>query len=338
MARVEGRVKNLAMWRGWSGTQGHALPGPSSPRQNPPLLEILPPEQPVGGQGRGGDVKTGGGSTWWRFQPQTQVSLHCTLPLWPHLQVAGSSLRRLLGGMREVTGSVLRTRHIVVALPADPASNYAEGRVGWFSFLSPTLPACSILSRLIRSCCYLKSPSEHRSGHCRGGGDKTHTHTHTLSLSLSLSFLLLCASCWVGEGANPRKAQCSGESGRDAAAAAAEGPGGRGRKKQDIRGALGPRGWSSGPAQPVPAVSLAPAPWSLLIQPRGTDVEVEPGETCPALTRVQNTQSSPILCMPTVCQSFAHGKNDQNCFPRPQAPAAGQETWLSVFLPHMCLV
>ena len=133
-----------------------------------------------GGQGRGGDVKTGGESTWWRVQHQTQVSLHCTLPLWPHLQVAGSSLRRLLGGMREVIGSVLRTRHIVVALPADPASNYAESRVGWFSFLSPTLPACSILSRLIRSCCYLKSPTEHRSGHCRGRGDKRHTHTHTL--------------------------------------------------------------------------------------------------------------------------------------------------------------
>lgn len=52
-------------------------------------------------------------------------------------------------------------------------------------------------------------------------------------------------------------------------------------------------------------------------------MDVEPGETCPALTRVQNTQSSPVLRVPTVCQSFAHGKNDQNCFPRPQAPAAG---------------
>ena len=56
---MEGRVKNLAMWRGWSGTQGHPLPGSSSPRQNPPLLEILPPEQPVavgGGGAKGGVV------------------------------------------------------------------------------------------------------------------------------------------------------------------------------------------------------------------------------------------------------------------------------------------
>ena len=48
MARVEGRVKDLVMWRGWSGTQGHPPPGPWSPRQNPPLLEILPPARPGG--------------------------------------------------------------------------------------------------------------------------------------------------------------------------------------------------------------------------------------------------------------------------------------------------
>lgn len=173
MARVEGRVKDLAMWRGWSGTQGHPLPGPWSPRQNPPLLETLPP----GGRGWGADVKTGGGPAWWRVQPQPQVSLHYTPPLWLHQQFAGSSLRRLLGGMREVTGSLPRTRHTVVALPPDPAANDAEGRAGWFSFLSPTLPARSTLSGLIRSglLSYLQSPTEHRSGHCRGRGDKTHT-------------------------------------------------------------------------------------------------------------------------------------------------------------------
>ena len=246
-------------------------------------------------------MKTGGASTWWRFQPQPQVSLHYTPPLWLHLQFAGSSLRRLLGGMREVTGSVPRTRHIVVALPADPASNYAEGRAGWFSFLSSTLPACSTLSRLIRSCSVI----------CRvllsTGLDTAEAvetrHTHTLSLCL----LLLCASCWVGEGAKMQTPEGLGVLGK---------VGGRlqqqqrdleeeARRSRTCAGPWGLRAQCSGLAQPLPAASLAPAPWSLLIPPRGTDVEVKPGETCPALTRVRTLSLHPFsVCL--LCVSPLH--------------------------------
>lgn len=108
------------------------------------------------------------------------------------------------------------------------------------------------------------------------------------------------------------------------------------RRSRTCEGPWGLRRQCSGLARPLPAASLAPVPWSLLIPPRGTDVEVEPSETCPALTSVQNTQSSPILRVPTVCQSFAHGKNGQNCFLSPRAPAAGLGD-LALHLPATCV-
>ena len=167
----------------------------------------------------------------------------------------------------------------------------------------------------------------------------THTHTRARALSLSLCLLLLCASCWVGEGAKMQTPEGLGVLGkargmllqqhqRDLEEEA--------RRSRTCAGPWGLRRQCSGLARPLPASSLAPVPWSLLIPPRGTDVEVEPSETCLALTSDQNTQSSPILRVPTVCQSFAHGKNGQNCFLRPRAPAAGLGD-LALHLPATCV-
>lgn len=58
---------------------------------------------------------------------------------------------KAIGRNEEVTGSLPRTRHTVVALPPDPASNDATGRRGGFRFShQPSLLAPHFF-RLIRS-------------------------------------------------------------------------------------------------------------------------------------------------------------------------------------------